>query len=75
MDIPHNEVAAQSPLPCYYCKPLYFCGFTNTPLIPSSDGGEGAIWCAQRVEDDEFVVVANMMVIRTVDLADTQVNA
>ena len=43
--------------------------------MPSSDGGEGAIWCAQRVDDNEFVVVANMMVIRTVDLADTQVNA
>ena len=43
--------------------------------MPNSDGGEGAIWCARRVEDDEFVVVANMMVIRTVDLADTQVNA
>jgi dipeptidase len=41
----------------------------------TSDGGEGAIWCAQRVEDNEFVVVANMMVIRLVDLADTQVNA
>jgi hypothetical protein len=27
------------------------------------------------VEDDEFVVVANMMVIREVDLADVQVKA
>ncbi len=43
--------------------------------MPSSDGGEGAIWCAQRVDDNEFVVVANMMVIRQVDLDDTKVNA
>ena len=47
----------------------------SAALTPYSDGGQGAIWCAQRVEDDEFVVVANMMVIRNVDLTDVQVNA
>jgi dipeptidase len=67
--------ASKSLLPCYNRKPIYFCVFANIPLMLTSDGGEGAIWCAQRVEDNEFVVVANMMVIRLVDLADTQVNA
>jgi dipeptidase len=47
----------------------------SRPVTLHSDGGQGAIWCAQRVEDNEFVVVANMMVIRQVDLSDGQVMA
>jgi dipeptidase len=37
-----------------------------------SDGKGGAIWCAQRVKDQEIAVVANMFTIRDVDLTDTQ---
>ena len=36
-----------------------------------SDGKGGAIWCAQRVDDYEIAVVANMFTIRNVDLTDT----
>jgi dipeptidase len=36
-----------------------------------SDGtSSGAVWCAERVDDDKVAVVANMFTIRDVDLAD-----
>jgi dipeptidase len=37
-----------------------------------SDGKGGAIWCAQRVDDDKVAVVANMFTIRHVDLTDSK---
>ena len=75
MDISHIEAGPLVAPTNTTLNPFFTLLRKASESHPHSDGGEGAIWCAQRVEDNEFVVVANMMVIRQVDLADLQVYA